>query len=142
MPNAVRGVTTAAAADDNPELVEARRREIPLLLRAEMVARLMAGKRVIAVAGAHGKTTTSSMIAYILVQAGRQPMYLLGGESIDLGPGDHIVHASTEAVVLEVAGQRHELPGDHALRARSDAWTDCLVVSGRALVGSVYPMRR
>ena len=64
------------------------------------------------------------------------------GESIDLGPGEHIVHAPTEAVVLEVAGQRHELPGDHALRARSDAWTDCLVVSGRALVGSVYPMRR
>ncbi|MGD9934022.1 MAG: UDP-N-acetylmuramate--L-alanine ligase [Dehalococcoidia bacterium] len=78
-------VTTAAAAEDNPELEEARRRGIPLLLRAEMVARLMEGKRVIAVAGAHGKTTTSSMIAYILVQAGRQPMYLLGGESIDLG---------------------------------------------------------
>ncbi|MCA9829498.1 MAG: UDP-N-acetylmuramate--L-alanine ligase [Dehalococcoidia bacterium] len=78
-------VTTAAAADDNPELAEARRRGIPLLLRAEMVARLMEGKRVIAVAGAHGKTTTSSMIAFILVQAGRRPMYLLGGESIDLG---------------------------------------------------------
>lgn len=78
-------VTTAAAPEDNPELVEARRRGIPLLLRAEMVARLMEGKRVIAVAGAHGKTTTSSMIAFVLSRAGRQPMYLLGGESIDLG---------------------------------------------------------
>lgn len=78
-------VTTAAAADDNPELVEARERDLPILLRAEMVARLMEGKRVIAVAGAHGKTTTSSLIAHILVSAGREPMYLLGGESLDLG---------------------------------------------------------
>jgi len=78
-------VTTAAAQDDNPELAEARRRGIPILLRAEMVARLMEGKRVVAVAGSHGKTTTSSLIAHILVRAGRQPMYLLGGESPDLG---------------------------------------------------------
>ncbi|MBK8558399.1 UDP-N-acetylmuramate--L-alanine ligase [Candidatus Amarobacter glycogenicus] len=78
-------VTTAAAADDNPELGEARRRGIPVLLRAEMVARLMEGKRVVAVSGAHGKTTTSSLIAHILVSAGREPMYLLGGESLDLG---------------------------------------------------------
>jgi len=78
-------VTTAAAADDNPELVEAKRRELPVLLRAEAVAKLMEGKRVVAVAGAHGKTTTSSLIAHILVHAGYEPMYLLGGESIDLG---------------------------------------------------------
>lgn len=78
-------VTTAAAADDNPELAEARSRGIPILIRAEMVARLMEGKRVVAVAGAHGKTTTSSLIALILVRAGREPMYLLGGESLDLG---------------------------------------------------------
>lgn len=78
-------VTTAAAADDNPELAEARRRGIPILLRAEMVAKLMEGKRVVAVSGAHGKTTTSSLIAHILVSAGKDPMYLLGGESLDLG---------------------------------------------------------
>jgi len=78
-------VTTAAAADDNPELAEARRRGLTILLRAEMVAKLMGGKRVVAVAGAHGKTTTSSLIALILVRAGLKPMYLLGGESIDLG---------------------------------------------------------
>jgi UDP-N-acetylmuramate--alanine ligase len=78
-------VTTAAAADDNPELAEARRRGIPVILRAVMISRLMEGKRVIAVAGAHGKTTTSSLIASILTRAGRKPMYLLGGESIDLG---------------------------------------------------------
>ncbi|MCC7364891.1 MAG: UDP-N-acetylmuramate--L-alanine ligase [Dehalococcoidia bacterium] len=78
-------VTTAAAADDNPEIAEARRRGIPVILRAEMVARLIADKRVIAVAGAHGKTTTSSLIAFILREAGLRPMYLLGGESLDLG---------------------------------------------------------
>jgi UDP-N-acetylmuramate--alanine ligase len=78
-------VATAAAGDDNPEIAEARRRGIPVMLRAEMVARLMEGKKVIAVAGAHGKTTTSSLIAFILSEAGRKPMYLLGGESIDLG---------------------------------------------------------
>ena len=78
-------VYTAAAADDNPELVEARRRELPIVIRAEMVAKLMEGKRVVAVAGAHGKTTTSSLIALILADAGREPMYLLGGESLDLG---------------------------------------------------------
>jgi UDP-N-acetylmuramate--alanine ligase len=78
-------VTTAAAADTNPEIVEARRRGIPVILRAEMVARLMEGKRVVAVAGAHGKTTTSSLIALILVRAALRPMYLLGGESADLG---------------------------------------------------------
>jgi len=78
-------VTTAAASDDNPEIAEARRRGIPVIIRAQMVGRLIADKRVIAVAGAHGKTTTSSLIAFILREAGRDPMYLLGGESIDLG---------------------------------------------------------
>ena len=92
-------VTTAAAGDDNPEIVEARRRGIPVILRAEMVARLMEGKRVIAVAGAHGKTTTSSMIAFILREAGLNPMYLLGGESIDLG--GHAAWGEGELCVVE-----------------------------------------
>lgn len=83
--DAVLVVRTAAAGDDNPEIVEARRRAIPVLMRAEMVARLMEGKRVIAVAGSHGKTTTSSLAAFILAEAGHDPMYLLGGESRDLG---------------------------------------------------------
>ncbi|MEX2080298.1 MAG: Mur ligase domain-containing protein, partial [Dehalococcoidia bacterium] len=78
-------VTTVAAGDDNPELVEARKRDIPVLTRAQMVGRLIAQKRVIAVAGAHGKTTTSSLIAFILHEAGLDPCYLIGGESIDLG---------------------------------------------------------
>ncbi len=78
-------VATAAVGEDNPEIAEARRRGLPVLGRPEVVASLMEGKRVIAVAGSHGKTTTSSLIAFILSRAGRQPMYLIGGESRDLG---------------------------------------------------------
>lgn len=78
-------IATAAARADNPELVEARRRGLPVLGRPEAVAALMAGRRVIAVAGSHGKTTTTSLIAFILREAGRAPMYLIGGESRDLG---------------------------------------------------------
>ena len=78
-------VATAAVGDDNPEVAEARRRGLPVLGRPEVVAGLMEGKRVIAVAGSHGKTTTTSLIAFILSRAGRQPMYLIGGESRDLG---------------------------------------------------------
>lgn len=95
-------VTTAAAGDDNVEIAEARRRGIPVILRAEMVARLMQGKRVIAVAGSHGKTTTSSLVAFILREAGLKPMYLLGGESVDLdghaswGEGDLCVVEADE----------------------------------------------
>jgi len=92
-------VATAAAKPDNPELVEAHRRGIPVLLRAEMVARLLEGKRLVAVAGSHGKTTTSSLIAFILARAGRQPMYLLGGECPDLG--GHAAWGAGDIAVVE-----------------------------------------
>jgi UDP-N-acetylmuramate--alanine ligase len=95
-------VYTSAAHDDNPELIEARRRGIQAIKRAEMVARLMEGKQVIAVAGAHGKTTTTSLIAYTLKRGGLDPTYMLGGESIDLsgnaapGDGDYFVVEADE----------------------------------------------
>jgi UDP-N-acetylmuramate--alanine ligase len=95
-------VYTSAAHDDNPELIEARHRGIQTIKRAEMVARLMEGKQVIAVAGAHGKTTTTSLIAYMLKQGGLDPTYMLGGESIDLngnaspGDGDYFVVEADE----------------------------------------------
>jgi UDP-N-acetylmuramate--alanine ligase len=95
-------VATAAVTEENPELAEAKRRGIPMLWRAEMIARLMEGKRVIAVAGAHGKTTTSTLIAVILEAAGRKPMYILGDESVDLagsaawGEGDLCVVEADE----------------------------------------------
>ena len=92
-------VNTAAVGEENPEIAEAMRRGIPILVRAQMVAKLMEGKQVIAVAGAHGKTTTSSLIAFILSQAGRKPMYLLGGESIDLG--GHAAWGEGDTCVVE-----------------------------------------
>jgi UDP-N-acetylmuramate--alanine ligase len=78
-------VTTSAAKDDNPELAEARRRGIPIMKRHEFVAKLMEGKRSICIAGTHGKTTTTGLIATMLVRAGRSPTYLVGGEVRDLG---------------------------------------------------------
>jgi len=85
-------VTTSAANSDNLELAEARRRSIPIMKRHDFVAKLMEGKRSICVAGTHGKTTTTGLIATMLVRAGRSPTYLVGGEVRDLGtnaaPGD------------------------------------------------------
>jgi len=95
-------VYTAAAQAENPELAEARRRGLPVLQRAEMVARLMAGRRAIAVAGCHGKTSTTALIAFILRQAGRDPTFLVGGEMVDLatnaeaGGGQEIVVEADE----------------------------------------------
>lgn len=78
-------VITSAAHGDNPEIVEAQRRGIPVIKRAEMVARLMEGRYSIAVAGTHGKTTTSGLIAHMLVEANLDPTYLIGGEVRSLG---------------------------------------------------------
>ena len=77
-------VYTSAAHEDNPEIIEARRRGLPAIKRAQMVARLMEGKRSIAIAGTHGKTTTSSLVAFMLWQAGRSPTFMVGGEMVDL----------------------------------------------------------
>lgn len=95
-------VATAAAKSDNVELVEARRRGIPVLARHEMVARLLQGRIAVAVAGTHGKTTTSTLVALMLQRSSADPTYLLGGESIDLGgnaaagSGRHIVVEADE----------------------------------------------
>ncbi len=102
-------VTTSAAAGDNPELIEAGRRGVPVLKRAEFIAHLMAGRRSVCVAGTHGKTTTSGLIATLLVEAGREPTYLIGGAVRNLrtdaapggtnaapGDGDEIVVEADE----------------------------------------------
>lgn len=78
-------VFTSAAHGDNPEITDAQRRGIPVIKRAEMVARLMQGRYSIAVAGTHGKTTTSGLIAHMLVEAKLEPTYLIGGEVRSLG---------------------------------------------------------
>jgi UDP-N-acetylmuramate--alanine ligase len=78
-------VYTSAAHAANPEIQEAQRLGVETIKRAEMVARLMEGKKAIAIAGSHGKTTTSSLVAHMLKQAGLSPTYMVGGESPDLG---------------------------------------------------------
>jgi UDP-N-acetylmuramate--alanine ligase len=95
-------VTTSAAMGDNPELIEAQRRAIPVIKRAEMVGRLMAGKIGVGIAGCHGKSTTSGLVAYILAHAGYDPTYLVGAEVADLGTnaaageGPHVVVEADE----------------------------------------------
>ena len=78
-------VTSTAIAEGNPELRAARAAGLPVLRRAEMLARVMDLRRGIAVAGTHGKTTTSSMISHVLRQAGLDPTFLVGGELNDIG---------------------------------------------------------
>ncbi len=78
-------VISSAVRQDNPEVVEARRRSIPVIQRAEMLAELMRMKYSIAVAGAHGKTTTTSLVASVLRNAGLDPTCVIGGRLNSLG---------------------------------------------------------
>jgi UDP-N-acetylmuramate--alanine ligase len=78
-------VYSSAVAQDDVELVEARKLNIPVLHRSEMLARLLNERKGVAVAGAHGKTTTSSMIALVLEECATDPTYIIGGEIVNLG---------------------------------------------------------
>ena len=72
-------VISSAIDPDNPELHEARRLRTPVIRRAEMLAELMRYRHGIAVAGTHGKTTTTSLIASIFAEAGLDPTFIIGG---------------------------------------------------------------
>ncbi len=78
-------VISSAVHADNPEFEEARRLGIPVLKRAEFLGTLLANRRVIAVAGTHGKTTTTAMIAWMLTRAGLEPGFIVGGVMANLG---------------------------------------------------------
>lgn len=73
-------VVSSAVAKDNPEVVSARSRRVPIVPRAEMLAEIMRYRHGIAVAGTHGKTTTTSLIASILGEAGLDPTFVIGGK--------------------------------------------------------------
>ena len=96
-------VTSSAVRKDNPEVVEARRRKIPLIPRAEMLAELMRLKYGVAIAGSHGKTTTTSMAAHLLAHAGLDPTAVVGGKvnsfgsNAKLGKGDYMVVEADES---------------------------------------------
>ncbi|MAQ14889.1 MAG: UDP-N-acetylmuramate--L-alanine ligase [Sandaracinus sp.] len=80
-------VFSSAVPRDNPELVEARRNAIPVIPRAEMLGELMRLKEGIAIAGSHGKTTTTSLVATVLRDAGLDPTVVIGGKLNALGSG-------------------------------------------------------
>jgi UDP-N-acetylmuramate--alanine ligase len=96
-------VTSTAVRQDNPEVQEARRRQVPVIPRAEMLAELMRLKYSVAVAGAHGKTTTTSMIGAVLSQAGLDPTIVVGGRlhaigsNARLGSGEFLVAEADES---------------------------------------------
>jgi UDP-N-acetylmuramate--alanine ligase len=96
-------VTSSAVRRDNPEVVEAVRQKIPVIPRAEMLAELMRLKHGIAIAGAHGKTTTTSMTASVLAAAGLDPTFVVGGRvnhigaTARLGRGEYMVVEADES---------------------------------------------
>jgi UDP-N-acetylmuramate--alanine ligase len=96
-------VTSSAIKSDNPEVVEAHKRKIPVIPRAEMLAELMRLKYGIAVAGAHGKTTTTSMVASVLAEAHLDPTFVIGGRvnqagtTARLGKGEFFVVEADES---------------------------------------------
>jgi len=96
-------VVSSAIDPENPEIVVARERRLPIIRRAEMLAELMRFRYAIAVAGTHGKTTTTSLIASVLAEAGEDPTFLIGGrlKSADtngrLGAGPYLVAEADES---------------------------------------------
>jgi len=96
-------VTSSAVATDNPEVVAARAAGVPVIPRAEMLAELMRFKRGVAIAGTHGKTTTTSLVATLLYEGGLDPTMVIGGRlnSITgtglLGEGDYLVAEADES---------------------------------------------
>jgi len=96
-------VTSTAVRADNPEVVEAVRKQVPVIPRAEMLAELMRLKYGIAIAGSHGKTTTTSMVATVLDRAGVDPTIVVGGRvntlgsNAKLGRGDFMVVEADES---------------------------------------------
>jgi UDP-N-acetylmuramate--alanine ligase len=92
-------VRSSAVPDDNPEVVAARAAGIPVLKRADFLGELMQNKFGIAVAGTHGKTTTTAMIAWMLTRLNQNPSYIIGGISKNLGNNAHA--GLGEAFVIE-----------------------------------------
>lgn len=95
-------VATSAATDDNPELAAARAQGIPVLRRRDLLGELMAQKTGIGIAGTHGKTTTTALMAHVLLSAGRDPTYIVGGvmqntgTNAAVGGGPHFVIEADE----------------------------------------------
>ena len=136
-------VVSTAVKDDNPEVAAARARRIPLVPRALMLAELMRLKQGIAVAGTHGKTTTTSLVASVLAEGGLDPTFVIGGRleaagsNARLGAGEFIVVEADEsdasflylqptiAVVTNIDADHMETY-DHSLDRLRQAFVDFL----------------
>ncbi|QSO45922.1 UDP-N-acetylmuramate--L-alanine ligase [Alicyclobacillus mengziensis] len=96
-------VYSTALAEDNVEIQAAKAQNIPVIHRSEMLARLMADRTGVAVTGAHGKTTTTSMIAYVMERAGLDPTFVIGGvvsnigDNAKAGQGEYVVAEADES---------------------------------------------
>lgn len=96
-------VTSSAVSDDNPEVIEARMTGIPVVPRAEMLAEIMRFSNGIAVAGTHGKTTTTSLVTSLLEEGGLDPTFIIGGKlkssasNSRLGTGEYLVAEADES---------------------------------------------
>ena len=96
-------VTSTAVKSDNPEVLVARSKHIPVVPRAVMLAELMRMKQGVAIAGTHGKTTTTSLVASVLAEGGLDPTFVIGGRlnsagtNAKLGTGDYIVVEADES---------------------------------------------
>jgi UDP-N-acetylmuramate--alanine ligase len=147
-------VASTAVKADNPELQAARARDLPVLARAEMLAELMRGRQGIAIAGTHGKTTTTSLVASVLLATGADPSFVIGGELLSaranarLGQGRSIVVEADEsdasflhlnpvlAVVTNIDADHMETYG-HSIERLQAAFVDFihrLPFYGRAVV--------
>ena len=136
-------VTSSAVHADNPEVAEARRKHLPVVPRALMLAELMRTQKGIAIAGTHGKTTTTGLVASVLVEAGLDPSFVIGGRlnsagaNARLGRGDFIVVEADEsdasflhllpvlAVVTNIDADHMETYGHDFLRLKA-AFVDFL----------------
>ncbi|MFC1640999.1 Mur ligase family protein, partial [Patescibacteria group bacterium] len=89
--------------EDHPEIVEAKRRNIPLQYQLEFINEVAAGKKIIAIAGTHGKTSTTALMAYVLKEMGQDPSYLIGsadvaglGSNAHAGKGEYFIVEADE----------------------------------------------
>ncbi|MFN8448598.1 MAG: Mur ligase domain-containing protein [Anaerolineae bacterium] len=152
-------IISSAVKPDHPEVAAARAAGIPVYKRSDIMADLMAGKTVIAVAGTAGKTTTTAMIAHILIETGKDPSYIIGGvltttgQNAGVGAGDAFVVEADEydnmflglrpniAVVTNVEWDHPDFfPTPEAMRRSFEQFIDLLPYDGTLILNVDLPM--